>query len=105
MILEVLYFYGINILKLNVVCGCGGLFCLIEGGMYIVNDVMLEDLKNGFSGYYVLNFGGILVYEIVFGLNIFVFIVDFVVVDEMELVVCISGIVGMECKSIFYVLN
>ena len=39
------------------------------------------------------------------GLNIPAFIVDPVVVDEMEPVARISGIAGMERKSIFHALN
>ena len=66
---------------------------------------MLEDLKNGFSGHHASNLGGILAYEIASGLNIPAFIVDPVVVDEMEPVARISGIAGMERKSIFHALN
>ena len=44
-ILEVLHSHGINISKLNAVCGRGGLLRPIEGGTYTVNDAMLEDLK------------------------------------------------------------
>lgn len=66
---------------------------------------MFKDLKDGYVGYYVLNLGGILVFEIVSGLNILVYIVDLVVVDELSDIVCILGIFFMERKSIFYVLN
>lgn len=55
------YEQGINILKFDVVCVRGGFFWLIEGGIYEVNDDMIEDLKSGYVGQYVFNFGGIIV--------------------------------------------
>ncbi len=104
-ILEVLHSHGINISKLNAVCGRGGLLRPIKGGTYTVNEAMLEDLKNGYSGHHASNLGGILAYEIASGLNIPSFIVDPVVVDEMEDIARISGIAGMERRSIFHALN
>ena len=55
---------GINISKLNAVCGRGGLLRPIEGGTYPVNEEMLEDLKKGYSGQHASNLGGIIAYEI-----------------------------------------
>lgn len=49
-ILETLDHEGINISKLDAVCGRGGLLRPIEGGTYAVNEAMLQDLKRGYSG-------------------------------------------------------
>jgi len=104
-ILETLDKEGINISKLSAVCGRGGLLRPIEGGTYAVNDRMLEDLRAGFSGQHASNLGGIIAYEIASGLNIPSFIVDPVVVDELDQIARISGFSLIERKSIFHALN
>lgn len=104
-ILESLDTEGINISKLNAVCGRGGLLRPIEGGTYLVNDRMLSDLREGSDGEHASNLGGILAYEIASGLNIPAFIVDPVVVDELEPVARVSGFSLIERKSIFHALN
>jgi butyrate kinase len=104
-ILEILDTEGINISKLDAVCGRGGLLRPIEGGTYSVNEVMLSDLKSGFSGQHASNLGGIIAFEIASGLNIPSFIVDPVVVDELEPIARISGFAEIERKSIFHALN
>jgi butyrate kinase len=104
-ILEVLDTEGINISKLSAVCGRGGLLRPIEGGTYGVNAAMLDDLRNGFSGQHASNLGGIIAYEIAAGLNIPSFIVDPVVVDELDSIARISGFALFERKSIFHALN
>ncbi|KAA6451522.1 butyrate kinase [Bacillus swezeyi] len=104
-ILETLHEQGINISKLNAVCARGGLLRPIEGGTYEVNDAMIEDLKNGYSGQHASNLGGIIAREIADGLNIPAFIVDPVVVDEMSPIAKISGTPAIERRSIFHALN
>lgn len=104
-ILDTLDKAGINISKLSAVCGRGGLLRPIEGGTYEVNDAMLADLRSGFSGQHASNLGGIIAYEIASGLNIPSYIVDPVVVDELDLIAKISGFSLIERKSIFHALN
>lgn len=104
-ILETLDQEGINISKLSAVCGRGGLLRPIEGGTYEVNQQMLEDLRIGYSGQHASNLGGILAYEIATALNIPSFIVDPVVVDELDPIARISGFSLIERKSIFHALN
>lgn len=104
-ILEALDEEGINISKLSAVCGRGGLLRPIEGGTYAVNEEMLRDLKKGFSGQHASNLGGILAFEIATGLNIPSYIVDPVVVDELNPIARISGFSLIERKSIFHALN
>jgi butyrate kinase len=105
MILETLDNEGINISKLSAVCGRGGLLRPIEGGTYAVNENMLKDLRAGFSGQHASNLGGIIAYEIASGLNIPSYIVDPVVVDELDPITRISGFSLIERKSIFHALN
>jgi butyrate kinase len=104
-ILEVLKAKDINLSTLNAVVGRGGLLKPIEGGTYKVNEIMLQDLKVGVLGQHASNLGGILANEIAKGLNIPAFIVDPVVVDEMEEIARISGIPEIERMSIFHALN
>jgi butyrate kinase len=104
-ILEALDHEGINISKLSAVCGRGGLLRPIEGGTYDVNEQMLIDLRKGYSGQHASNLGGIIAYEIASGLNIPSFIVDPVVVDELDPIARISGVPEIERKSIFHALN
>lgn len=104
-ILEELEIEELNLSKLSAVCGRGGLLRPIEGGTYIVNESMIQDLKNGYSGQHVSNLGGILAHEIAAGLNIPAFIVDPVVVDELSAISRISGFSLIKRKSIFHALN
>lgn len=104
-ILNVLKEKNFDIKTLSAVVGRGGLLKSIEGGTYAVNDSMLEDLKIGVQGQHASNLGGIIANEIAKELNIPAFIVDPVVVDEMEEVARVSGMPEIERKSIFHALN
>ena len=77
----------------------------IAGGTYAVDETMLEDLKVGVLGQHASNLGGIIAKEIGDEVNIPSFIVDPVVVDELEEVARISGIPEIQRKSIFHALN
>lgn len=105
MILQALDEEQMNISRLSAVCGRGGLLRPIEGGTYAVNDQMLEDLRAGYSGQHASNLGGIIANEIAKGLNIPAFIVDPVVVDELQDLARISGTAKLERRSIFHALN
>jgi butyrate kinase len=104
-ILNVLKEDNFDINTLNAIVGRGGLLKPIEGGTYAVNDIMLEDLKVGVLGQHASNLGGIIANEIGKSLNIPAFIVDPVVVDELEEVARISGIPEIKRISIFHALN
>ncbi|WP_338451687.1 butyrate kinase [Niallia oryzisoli] len=104
-ILKTLHNEGINLSKLEAVCARGGLLRPIEGGTYEVNNRMLSDLRQGYSGEHASNLGGLLAYDIASGLNIPAFIVDPVVVDELDEIARISGLPMIERKSIFHALN
>lgn len=104
-ILDSLSKHNISIDTLDGVVGRGGLLKPIEGGTYEVNDTMLEDLKTGYLGEHASNLGGIIAYEIGKEVGKRAFIVDPVVVDELQDVARISGLKEIERKSIFHALN
>ncbi len=104
-ILDTLNEKEINLTKLDAVVGRGGLLKPIKGGTYEVNHKMTQDLKAGVLGEHASNLGGVLAHEIASKLNIPSFIVDPVVVDEMDDVARISGMPEIKRKSIFHALN
>lgn len=104
-ILKVLNDKDFDIKELDAVVGRGGLLKPIEGGTYKVNDRMLEDLKVGVLGQHASNLGGIIANEIGKEVNVPAFIVDPVVVDEMDEVARISGMPEIDRMSIFHALN
>lgn len=95
----------IDIKELKAVVGRGGLLKPIEGGTYEVNYRMLEDLKIGVMGEHACNLGGVLAHEIAIEAKAPAFIVDPVVVDELDDISRISGMPEIERKSIFHALN
>ncbi len=95
----------ISINSLSAVVGRGGLLHPIPSGTYRVTKKMVDDLKKGVMGEHASNLGGIIAKSIADPLNIPSFIVDPVVVDEMEDVARFSGIPDIERISIFHALN
>lgn len=104
-ILNTLKEQGINLSSFTAVVGRGGLLKPIEGGTYQVTPQMIDDLKAGVSGEHASNLGGILAFEISSILNIPSFIVDPVVVDEMQDLARISGLPELPRISILHALN
>jgi butyrate kinase len=83
----------------------GGLLKPISGGTYIVNAAMLQDLRNGTYGEHACNLGALIAREIAGPLGINAYIVDPVVVDELEPLARLSGIPEVPRRSIFHALN
>lgn len=96
---------GIKTSDLDAVVGRGGLLKPIEGGTYVVNEAMIDDLRVGVLGEHASNLGGIIAKEIGDAVNVPSYIVDPVVVDEMDDVARVSGIEDIDRKSIFHALN
>lgn len=105
LILKELKDKGIDLKTLDCVVGRGGLLKPIESGTYEVNDLMLDHLKEGHLGEHASNLGALLAREISKGLDIKSYIVDPVVVDELEDVARISGLKDIPRISIFHALN
>lgn len=95
----------ISLNELDAVVGRGGVINPIEGGTYAVNDRMIEDAKLSVRGEHASNLGAMLARSIADEVNIPSFIVDPVVVDEMEDVARISGHPNFERVSIWHALN
>ncbi|NLW40032.1 MAG: butyrate kinase [Tissierellia bacterium] len=91
--------------SISAIVGRGGLLKPIPGGTYKVNEKMVMDLRNRTYGEHASNLGGIIAYEISKGIGVEAFIVDPVVVDELQDVARISGLKEIERKSIFHALN
>ncbi|MGV3278433.1 butyrate kinase [Rickettsiales bacterium LUAb2] len=104
-ILQNLHQNKFNLKDFKAVVGRGGLIRPLKGGTYAVNDLMLQDLKVGILGEHASNLGGILAYDIAKDYHLPSFIVDPVVVDEMEPIARISGFKGIDRVSIFHALN
>lgn len=96
---------NIDLKSLSAIVGRGGLLKPMEGGTYSVNEIMLEDLKVGIQGQHASNLGGIIANEIAKILNVQAYIVDPVVVDELEAVARLSGVPELPRVSIFHALN
>ncbi|WP_163195518.1 butyrate kinase [Clostridium thermarum] len=104
-ILKVLKEKNFDITTLNAVVGRGGLLKPIPGGTYVVNDRMLEDIRAEIRGQHASNLGALIANEIAAELNIPAYIVDPVVVDELDDIARISGMPEIERTSIFHALN
>ncbi|MBP1925559.1 butyrate kinase [Sedimentibacter acidaminivorans] len=105
LILEELKINKIELNSLSSVVGRGGLLKPIEGGTYKVNDEMVSDLRAGVTGEHASNLGGLISRSIADEVNVPAFIVDPVVVDEMQEVSRISGHPDFERISIWHALN
>jgi len=96
---------NIAVEELDAVVGRGGLLRPIEGGTYTVNEQMAADLKKGILGDHPSNCGGLIASTLSKALDCKAFIVDPVVVDELEPEARISGMPLIARKSIFHALN
>ena len=103
--MKVLKENNIDVNSLDAIVGRGGMLRPIPGGTYEVTDKLLEDLKFGVSGQHASNLGGILAHEIAKEVGIKSFIVDPVVVDELQDIARISGMPELPRRSIFHALN
>jgi butyrate kinase len=104
-IVRILREKNVELSQIKAVVGRGGLLKPIEGGTYTVNDEMVADLKKGILGDHPSNCGGLIAYAISKALGCESFIVDPVVVDELEPEARISGMPLIKRKSIFHALN
>ncbi|MCX8059170.1 MAG: butyrate kinase [Spirochaetes bacterium] len=96
---------GHKINSFSAIVGRGGLLKPIKSGTYVVNDNMLEDLRSCKYGEHASNLGALIAYSIAKEINVPAYIVDPVVVDELEDVARISGHPLFSRISIFHALN
>jgi len=92
--------------NIDVFIGRGGMLrSLKQGGTYLVNKDMLEDLRSARYGEHASNLGALIAYELASPLNRPAYIVNPVCVDEMDEIAKVSGLKGIDRSSIFHVLN
>ncbi|HBN97275.1 MAG TPA: butyrate kinase [Firmicutes bacterium] len=96
---------GIALESLTAIVARGGLLAPIPGGTYNINDTMIEQLAEGRYGKHASNLAALIAYGLSTPLGIPSFIVDPVVVDEMQSVARISGNPKVERICIFHALN
>jgi butyrate kinase len=95
-----------DLAAISAIVGRGGLVRPIESGIYEVNEKMISDLKNGLLGQHASNLGGLIANAIISDIpNAKAYIVDPVVVDELQPVARISGHPEIQRISIFHALN
>jgi butyrate kinase len=103
-VLKFLQSHSINEKDLSAVVGRGGILRPIPAGTYLINNSMIEDLRNAIVEH-ASNLGPVIAYEIAKPLNIPAYTVDPVVVDEFPDIARISGIKEIKRRSRFHALN
>ena len=91
--------------SLDAVAGRGGLLKPIESGTYIINRAMLADLQTATAAIHASALGAIIAAEIAGEFSIPAYVVDPIVVDEMDRNAKLTGMPGVERSSVFHALN
>ncbi len=97
--------YNIEIKSIDAVVGRGGLLKPIDGGVYSVNQRMIDDLYEAKMGEHASNLGALIANAIAKEAGCNSYIVDPVVVDELNILARYSGNPLLPRKSIFHALN
>lgn len=103
-VLKALEESGMKAEQFSAVVGRGGFIRPIPSGTYIVNEKMIEDLK-GSKEQHASTLGALIAKKIAGQINKEAYIVDPIVVDELEEIARVSGLNGINRKSIFHALN
>ncbi len=105
-IMEALRAAGTDLTMISAVVGRGGLVNPIESGIYEVNELMNSHLTEAVNGEHASNLGALLADMMVASMPVAkAYIVDPVVVDELEPVARLSGHPLISRRSIFHALN
>jgi butyrate kinase len=96
---------GIGLGDLSAIVGRGGLLPPVKSGAYRVNESMVDRLMHRPVVEHASNLGAILAWEIAKPLGIPAFIYDPVAVDELCDLARITGLAGVERKSLCHALN
>ncbi|HUU28729.1 MAG TPA: butyrate kinase [archaeon] len=91
--------------EIQMIVARGGLLKPLQGGVYEVNEKMVEDLAKCAYGRHQSNLGGLMAWRIATSKGKKSYVVNPVVVDELSPVARISGHPGIPRKSIFHALN
>lgn len=104
-ILNLLKAKGISLESLDAVVGRGGLLPPVKSGAYLVNEVMVDRLKNRPVVEHASNLGALIAYEIAQENGIQAYIYDSVAVDELTDIARISGMPAISRPSYSHALN
>jgi butyrate kinase len=96
---------GIPPESLDAIVGRGGIIRPMESGTYAVSEKMKQDLIDNAAAVHASALGGLLAAELGEKYGVPAYVVDPIVVDEMEQLAKLSGIPGIERRSIFHALN
>lgn len=96
---------GIALSDFSAVVGRGGLLKPLAGGVYEVNERMKADLIACKYGTHASNLGALIADTLASEIGVKAYIVDPVVVDELDAVARYSGIPQIPRRSIFHALN
>jgi len=102
---QVLQEAGITLHSLHAVACRGGRLRPIPSGVYAVNEQMRADARLGFQGDHASNLACLIGWNLVQGLNIPVYVVDPVSVDEMWPMAKVTGIPEIPRTSLSHALN
>lgn len=104
-ILKALADNGIDGSEIDCISARGGFLRPMESGTYEVNEKMLRDLRSPAASAHAAALGALIGADLAKEWGCKAYIVDPVVVDEMEPVAKLSGLAGIERRSIFHALN
>ena len=96
---------GADQVRWDAVAGRGGLIRPVPSGVYLVEEPLLRDLMLGVSGEHAANLGGVLAHAVAARQGVPAYVVDPPVIDEMWPVARLSGMAGIERRSMFHALN
>lgn len=105
LISETLAKAGQPLSSFQAVAGRGGLLREITGGVYPVNQAMLDDLKNAVRGEHPSNLGAAIAKSLADQVGLPAFVVDPVSVDEFDDISKISGLSDLERPCWMHALN
>ncbi len=104
-ILKALEEAGFKLSDFSAIAARGGLIHPVPSGTYLVNEDMVKDLEEGRYGEHASNLGAVIAKDIANRIGRNAYIVDPVVVDEMEEIARISGLKGIKRKPLWHALN
>jgi butyrate kinase len=104
-ILDTLQEADLSIDSFDAIVGRGGMLNPIEGGTYLVNQKMLDYIKQAPRGEHASNLGCVIAKDLADRINVPSFIVDPVAVDEMEDIARYTGMPLIQRQSLFHALN
>jgi len=96
---------NIDVSTIRAVAGRGGLLRPLEGGVYAVSDKMVNDLLTARYGEHPCNLGAIMAQDLARQWDIPAYVVDPAVTDEMMDKARLTGLPGLERRSLFHALN